>query len=129
MAAAKLTVVMNFLHQAAGHLDQHDPVCTLHAGALHFVVEERILVADEIQARGVLHGEGADVLGEFIRKDGIAKVDYATETGGQGREDKFKDYQPPKAAWQRGVVPDVLIYGVDNEPGDIQQCDGHHRDK
>jgi hypothetical protein len=77
-------------------LDHRQPIRSLDAGSLQPVVELRILVGGEVEARGLAHDLDADVMGVAVGEQRIGVVDGTGEDGEQEREADFGRNDPPE---------------------------------
>ena len=89
------------LKQPAGGLDHDQTVGTLHAGAVHLVVENRILVRSQVELRGVLDDPRADVPRELVGQDRVEEVQDANQNRRDARQNEFK---PPRATKNSGAA-------------------------
>ncbi len=85
------------LNQAADRLNHAQSVCGLNACALKTVVEDRILVGEQIEFRGMLHDLDADVPHVIFGEQGIEIIADAADGAGQDGEREFQSNEIPQA--------------------------------
>ncbi len=86
----------DLLAHCADGLDHGNPVGGLDARALQFVVEERIFIGGQVEARRVLHHHQADVAGEAVGEQGIKIADGPATMRAKRSQRKFGAHQPPE---------------------------------
>src|SRR5262249_52302778 len=112
----------DLLYQQARRLDHYDAVRALNSRALHFVVEEWILVRGQVQPRGVLHDLRADMAGVLVRQNDLAEIDQSSKNSSKSREHKFQNDQPPEVSRQLDSVTRQVNNVVDDYSRHCQHC-------
>src|SRR5579863_8155583 len=65
--------------------------------------------------------------GEFVRQHRVAKIYDPAKAGGHAGEQEFGNDKPPKNFGKTGVIPDVVVDGVDDDLGNLQKRDRDDR--